>query len=492
VLSVTARDAMGNTSKDTLTITYTVPDVTAPAISITAPTSNATYSTTAANINLAGTASDNVSVKQVTWSNNRGGNGAATGTTSWSVANVVLQSGQNIITTTAHDAAGNTSNAVLTVTYTPNRPPVITSAAAIPDVSALPGDSIVFSVAASDPDGNILSYTWNFGDGASASGANVSHTYTAPGNYTATVNVSDGLGGSVNTTILVTINVPISVKVNFQLAGGLIPAGYLEDTGALFGDRGNGFTYGWNVDNSINARDRNAANSPDQRYDTFIHMQKPNAPSAAWEIALPNGTYSVRAVCGDPSYFDSVYKLDIEGILTVDGVPNATTKWFEGTQVVAVTDGRLTVSSAANASNNKLNFIEIASASPVAREIASGAPSADPLIVLKLQIKSNFARERMDSFQVTGLIPSLSSETITKGSHVSIDVGAAIVDFVLDAKGHGKNKSGTLKLMKNRKKWMEFPGIGKEWHVVSGLGRRGARRYDNKIRGLRISGDTYD
>src|SRR6266508_4175771 len=60
--------------------------------------------------------------------------------------------------------------------------------------------------------------------------------------------------------------------VNFQPSGATTPSGYVADTGAVYGSR-NGFTYGWNADNSANTRDRNSAASPDQRYDTVIHMQ---------------------------------------------------------------------------------------------------------------------------------------------------------------------------------------------------------------------------
>ena len=46
---------------------------------------------------------------QVTWVNDRGGSGTATGTTSWTVSGIVLLSGANVLTVTARDAAGNTS-----------------------------------------------------------------------------------------------------------------------------------------------------------------------------------------------------------------------------------------------------------------------------------------------------------------------------------------------------------------------------------------------
>jgi hypothetical protein len=115
VLTVTARDAAGNTRTDTLTVTYT-PDTTQPSVTITSPTSNPTRSQIGSTITLGGSASDNVAVTQVSWTNNRGGSGNASGTTSWSTGTITLQTGSNILTVTARDAAGNTRTDTLTVT----------------------------------------------------------------------------------------------------------------------------------------------------------------------------------------------------------------------------------------------------------------------------------------------------------------------------------------------------------------------------------------
>ena len=67
VLTVTARDAAGNTSTDTLTVTYTPADTTLPTVTITTPTSAATHTASATPLSLGGTASDNVAVTQVSW-----------------------------------------------------------------------------------------------------------------------------------------------------------------------------------------------------------------------------------------------------------------------------------------------------------------------------------------------------------------------------------------------------------------------------------------
>lgn len=149
-----------------------------------------------------------------------------------------------------------------------------------------------------------------------------------------------------------------SAAVNFQPASATVPSGYVADTGSVYAARGNGFTYGWDVDNASATRDRNLALSPDQRYDTFTHTQLSGA-SRTWEIAVPSGTYLVHVVAGDPSTFDSTYKFNAENTPIVDAAPNTDRRWSEGTAVVTVTDGRLTLSNASGSVNNKLAYIDI-------------------------------------------------------------------------------------------------------------------------------------
>jgi glucose/arabinose dehydrogenase len=149
------------------------------------------------------------------------------------------------------------------------------------------------------------------------------------------------------------------VRISFQPASAPAATGYLPDVGLVFGSRGNGHTYGWNTDNALQTRDRNSPSSPDQAYDTLTHMQKPENPNAAWEIAVANGSYSVRIVAGDALYIDSVFRIAVEGVLTVSGTPTTGTRWIEGTSTVSVTDGRLTITSAAGAANNKICLVVI-------------------------------------------------------------------------------------------------------------------------------------
>ncbi|QII12859.1 exported protein [Candidatus Kuenenia stuttgartiensis] len=124
------KDAAGNVSisaTDAITL-----DKTAPVVTITNPTSSATYTATGSTISLGGSTSDSTSgVSSVAWSNNKGGSGTASGTTSWNISGIGLSSGENVITVTATDGAGNTGTDTITVTYTATT----SSAGTIPTVT---------------------------------------------------------------------------------------------------------------------------------------------------------------------------------------------------------------------------------------------------------------------------------------------------------------------------------------------------------------------
>ena len=148
------------------------------------------------------------------------------------------------------------------------------------------------------------------------------------------------------------------VQVNFQTGDAPVPSGYIADTGFKFSLRPNGRTYGWDADISAWTRKRGSALSPDGRYDTLNHMQK-DGQSRKWELAVPNGWYDVRLVAGDAGFFDSVYKVNVEGKALVNGTPSSSRRWIEGTGVVQVSDARLTLTSASGSRNNKICFIDI-------------------------------------------------------------------------------------------------------------------------------------
>jgi len=92
-------------------------DIERPEIYITNPTFTSVVTNLTGALSIGGSAADNKGVTHLTWANSRGGGGDAAGNSSWLVSGIALQPGTNVLTVTAFDLAGNSSNATLTVIY---------------------------------------------------------------------------------------------------------------------------------------------------------------------------------------------------------------------------------------------------------------------------------------------------------------------------------------------------------------------------------------
>ncbi|MBA3699219.1 MAG: PQQ-dependent sugar dehydrogenase [Planctomycetes bacterium] len=225
------------------------------------------------------------------------------------------------------------------------------------------GGSVRFRGEARDGSGAPLSsqptITWTVSGGGSIAADGTFTPSTVGGPYTVTGSATVS-GVTRTNTSQVTVTAAFSAKINFQPASSPVPSGWQVDAGLVYGSRGNGLTYGWNAGVADTLRDRNLLS--DQSRDTLVHLQKPTVPDAVWELAVPNGTYQVVAVSGDPGYFDGVFKTTAEGTLIINGTPTTGNRFVEtvtGGATVIVSDGRLTLRSGSGAANNKLNSVEV-------------------------------------------------------------------------------------------------------------------------------------
>ena len=88
---------------------------------------------------------------------------------------------------------------------TANLPPVA-QAAAVP-ASGIAPLTVQFSAAGStDPDGTIVGYAWEFGDGSSSTEANPTHTYNLADVYQAILTVTDDEGASGSAVVTITVS----------------------------------------------------------------------------------------------------------------------------------------------------------------------------------------------------------------------------------------------------------------------------------------------
>ncbi|WP_328287503.1 PKD domain-containing protein [Methanolobus vulcani] len=114
------------------------------------------------------------------------------------------------LTVTDYEGASNTTSASIAVIQ-PNRAPV--AAMDMPS-SAYIGETVNFNASGStDPDGDILSFSWDFGDGSSTTGENVTYAYDDEGTYEVNLTVSDGelmdtITGFIEITVMPVNNPP--------------------------------------------------------------------------------------------------------------------------------------------------------------------------------------------------------------------------------------------------------------------------------------------
>jgi PKD repeat protein len=169
-----------------------------------------------------GTASSDADGTIASYSWDFGDGGVASGpspTHSYSV------DGSFTVTLTVTDNDGLTGTDSTSAVINPaggNTPPV---AQANGPYSGTEGSAVQFSSSGSlDPDGSIVTYAWDFGDGSMSATANPSHTYVAAGTYNVSLTVTDDAGDSTSDATTATIeanfvNEPPTADANGPYAG---------------------------------------------------------------------------------------------------------------------------------------------------------------------------------------------------------------------------------------------------------------------------------
>lgn len=150
------------------------------------------------------------------------------------------------------DSTGNTSTMTRAILVTaPDNEPPMASFTAAPTSGSAPLMVVCNASASNDPDGTIVSYHWDFGDGATAVGMNTVHGFTAEGAYVVTLTVEDNEGESATESKIILVSapgnqLPVADFTADPEGSFLIPATIDFDASASYDPDGSIVAYQWN------------------------------------------------------------------------------------------------------------------------------------------------------------------------------------------------------------------------------------------------------
>lgn len=180
-VSLTVEDNDGDSGSQSQTLTVSVPNQEPVAIISTSCINNSCQ------FNANGSYDSDGTINAWDWS--LGDGSQAQGE---NIEHEYSAAGSYTVTLTVEDDAGAADNSSRTVTLNmPNEDP-----AADYSFSCTELDCSFDAGSSSDPDGSISTWNWTFGDGSSASGSQVNHSYTEGGTYSVTLSVTDDDGAT--------------------------------------------------------------------------------------------------------------------------------------------------------------------------------------------------------------------------------------------------------------------------------------------------------
>ena len=193
----------------------------------------------------------------------------------------------------------------------PGNQPPIASFTATPDSGAAPLQVSLDAAASADHEGPIATYTWDFGDGNTASGVTASHTFNSDGQFTVTLTVTDQDGLTASSSSLIKVS-PAGGPVCFVESGGevIIEA---ENYSQAIAGTGNASGSSWQTYVDATTSDGSAIRAvPNTGVWTGLNL---NGPRLDYHINFSTtGTYQVYVRSSAPGANDDSYHAGLNGI----------------------------------------------------------------------------------------------------------------------------------------------------------------------------------
>ena len=173
--------------------------------------------------------------------------GNATETSDPTVDHIYSENGTYNVTLQVSDSDGGTDTDNVTVTVEPDTEPPV--ADAVTTQTTATNKTIGFNGSGSGDNARIVGYQWDFGDGTTAAGPEVSHTYDDPGDYNVTLTVTDSASYETTANVSIAIeNVPPTADAGPDLETTAGTPVTLDGSDSTAGDAHDTLSYGWDLD----------------------------------------------------------------------------------------------------------------------------------------------------------------------------------------------------------------------------------------------------
>jgi PKD repeat protein len=179
-------------------------------------------------------------------------------------------------------------------------------------------DVIHFTDASTDPDGTIMSWSWNFGDGINSTSKNPQHSYTTPGQYTVGLEVVDNDGAKKSTSKIITVILNDQSSINNP------PNPPLKPLGQTSLERGINYTFKSSAidpdDDPVQLRcdwgDGSVSN-----WSEFVDSNTTVSWSHSWSSP---SMYSIRVIARDNNGLNSSWSTPLTMTVSEPGTSNET------------------------------------------------------------------------------------------------------------------------------------------------------------------------
>ncbi|WP_051336350.1 PKD domain-containing protein [Aquimarina latercula] len=192
------------------------------------------------------------------------------------------------------------------------------------------------------PDGSVIAYIWDFGDGNTSDLANPSHTYTSSGSYAVTLTISDGVVSDISDPITISVlegNVAPQASFDMSVTSGVAPLLVSFDASTSSDSNGDTLEYLWDFGDGTTGEGINSTHTYTAAGEYIISLTVSDGLLSANQTAVllvNESTGSTNCSFGAPmqnplptlsnSTFDYAYVLG-EGGPDLSNMANFTINW---------------------------------------------------------------------------------------------------------------------------------------------------------------------